>query len=309
MSWLPGQSEALPSSLDPLLYKYISQYWGSWLNPYSNLKNPVLLTGYKGIPLEAVAHYLVAQQVCQERTSSPSFRPCFQCQACESLFNDSELHIQVLKPDGHFIKVDQVREMLNFLSYQREHLTMILIKDTHLMNPQAANAMLKTLEEPPHNCGFIMTSYSSQSVLTTLRSRAVIIPVPPVNFPQCLSLMDAPPSLSALDLKYIQGRWDRFKEREYYFSKRSEIQNCIHSVAIGERDVLFEEKASREEWVEVIEVLRFLLIQELEGSSPYEWSSFADRLNEFESALWGNVDLKVIEEQLVYLLKENHVFH
>ena len=326
---------------DRSLYKYISQYWGPRLNRFSELKTSVLLTGYKGIPLGAVARYLVAQQVCEEVKKNPlsqtdlgreekalpitsqitsqiskeqsqetvACRPCFECRPCESLFNDSGLYIHNLKPEGHFIKVHQVREILNFLSYQREHLTVILIEDIHLMNLQAANALLKTLEEPPLNCWFIMTSHSSQSVLTTIRSRSVVIPVPPMDFSKYLGLLDDPPSLSDLDIKYIQGRWDRYKNRQDYFSKRLEVQNCISSIAERQKCSLLEEKMSKEEWAEVIEILRFLLTQKAEGVNPYDWSKFCDRLNELESALWANVDLKILEEQLVYLLKENHVFH
>ena len=78
------------------------------------------------------------------------------------------------------IKVDQVRELADFL-YVRSHrggLRVALVHPAEDMNENAANALLKGLEEPPAGAMFILVSHRPAQLLPTIRSRCVAVPVP-----------------------------------------------------------------------------------------------------------------------------------
>ena len=78
------------------------------------------------------------------------------------------------------IKVDQVRELADFL-YVRSHrggVRLALVHPAEDMNENAANALLKGLEEPPAGAMFILVSHRPAQLLPTIRSRCVAVPVP-----------------------------------------------------------------------------------------------------------------------------------
>jgi DNA polymerase-3 subunit delta' len=78
------------------------------------------------------------------------------------------------------IRVEQVREIAQFLSQSALAGTrkVVVVSDAHQMNPAAANALLKTLEEPGSNSCIILLS--SQSLLPTIISRCSVVPFRPL---------------------------------------------------------------------------------------------------------------------------------
>jgi DNA polymerase III subunit delta' len=78
------------------------------------------------------------------------------------------------------IKVEQVRELADFLyvGSHRGRLRVALVHPAEDMNENAANALLKGLEEPPAAAVFILVSDRPAQLLPTIRSRCVAVPVP-----------------------------------------------------------------------------------------------------------------------------------
>ena len=80
-----------------------------------------------------------------------------------------------LKPDDRgIIRIDVVRAMSSRLALSPSEASMqvVLIESADSMNPAAQNALLKTLEEPPGQCCFLMTVRRYRSLLPTVRSRS-----------------------------------------------------------------------------------------------------------------------------------------
>jgi len=91
-------------------------------------------------------------------------------------------HILYVRPDGASIKIDQVREANQFLQLRRLGRARVLIFDeAHLLNEQAANAMLKSVEEPPEHTHFLFITPSASQVLPTIRSRSQALNFAPLN--------------------------------------------------------------------------------------------------------------------------------
>ena len=76
-------------------------------------------------------------------------------------------------PRANFIKISSIRDIKKFLSFNYEDIKfrVILISQAHLMNEEAQNALLKSLEEPPDGVVFILCTSSPEKLRETIRSR------------------------------------------------------------------------------------------------------------------------------------------
>lgn len=86
-----------------------------------------------------------------------------------------------LVPEGAVIKVDAVRELVTFAqgTPQAGLRKVAVITDAHYLNRSAANALLKTLEEPPAGTHLILASCHPGRLLPTIRSRCQALAIPP----------------------------------------------------------------------------------------------------------------------------------
>lgn len=88
-----------------------------------------------------------------------------------------------IRPDEGIIKVEQVRELPKALAYAplEAEWRIVLIEDAHKLNPQAANAILKILEEPPARTIFVLVCPDPDLLLPTIRSRCQELRFFPLN--------------------------------------------------------------------------------------------------------------------------------
>lgn len=87
-----------------------------------------------------------------------------------------------VSPDGASIKIEQVRDAIHFLSLARDGKPLVLIFDqAQLIGPQAANALLKSVEEPPAGVHFFFLTPSPSLMLSTLRSRSQVVRFAPLS--------------------------------------------------------------------------------------------------------------------------------
>ena len=104
--------------------------------------------------------------------------PCGHCPSCRKYSSGNHPDFLVISPEKGTIKIDHVREMIQALSYPpyESGVRVVLLEDIHTMRSEAANSLLKTLEEPPENNLLILTAAASRDILTTISSRCQVIP-------------------------------------------------------------------------------------------------------------------------------------
>ncbi|TDO99984.1 DNA polymerase III subunit delta' [Marinomonas balearica] len=128
----------------------------------------LLLTGEEGVGQEVLARSLADLLMCESDNA-----PCGHCHSCQLMLAGS--HPDYLYIDGSegTIKVDVVRQLIVRVSKKAQvgKVKVLLLHDAHSMNINAANAVLKALEEPPENTFFILTTSSSHGMLPTIQSR------------------------------------------------------------------------------------------------------------------------------------------
>jgi len=105
---------------------------------------------------------------------------CGVCGGCLRVAKQQSENLTVIEPDKSLakpvIKVEAIRGLLDALSLSSlGGKRVILIDEAHTMNPQAANTLLKTLEEPFENVYFFLIGQSVQQFLPTIRSRSQVV--------------------------------------------------------------------------------------------------------------------------------------
>lgn len=142
----------------------------SWIQS-GRLPGCLLLVGPASAHLEQKALKLVQSVLCEK-----SFPACGECPTCLRVDKKTSESLIYLAPENNVIRIDVIREVLQQLSMNVwGKARFVVIHSAHLMNPQASNALLKSLEEPPAKTHFFLTSSSQHNLLPTLRSRSQVL--------------------------------------------------------------------------------------------------------------------------------------
>jgi DNA polymerase III subunit delta' len=141
----------------------------------NRLPQTLLFVGPSGIGKKHVALGIAQVLVCEKRKPTEK-NACGECGHCIRMAKQSSEDLLLIEPQGATIKIEQAHEILRFISLrQLGRARLILINEAHLLGPQAGNALLKSLEEPPPNTYFILVTPNSGAILTTIRSRSQTI--------------------------------------------------------------------------------------------------------------------------------------
>jgi len=163
----------------------------------------LLIHGPAGIGKFALAEHFAQSLLCE--SPDPARAPCGECESCHWFAAGSHPDFRLVEPeslslrleDGEDldepapstgktakpsteIKVDQVRALEGFLNLKshRGGRRVALVHPAEDLNPSAANALLKGLEEPPSGALFLLVSHRPAKLPATIRSRCVAVPVP-----------------------------------------------------------------------------------------------------------------------------------
>ncbi len=110
---------------------------------------------------------------------------CGQCAACRKIESGSHPDVVTvsIEDEATQIKIAQIRQLLNTLELQplEGRNKIFIIDPADLLNAEAANALLKGLEEPPENSFFILITVNVHELLLTVRSRCQVYNFTPLT--------------------------------------------------------------------------------------------------------------------------------
>jgi DNA polymerase III subunit delta' len=114
-------------------------------------------------------------------------RPCGECRACKLIAIDRHPDVRLIEPEvssrgSLSLKIETIRELqrgLNLAAYEGRYKVAIL-KRFDAANQNAANAFLKTLEEPPNNVILLLTATDADTLLDTITSRCRTVGLRPL---------------------------------------------------------------------------------------------------------------------------------
>lgn len=138
------------------------------------LPHALLLTGPIGSGLTAFAQAFATALLC-ERPDKTGRRACGDCRSCTLIAagNHPDLIVVAPEAEGKPIRIDQVRALSDFVSLSCHYgrYKIALVDPADAMNRNAANSLLKTLEEPPAKTLILLVSSQLMLLPFTIRSR------------------------------------------------------------------------------------------------------------------------------------------
>ncbi|WP_066567308.1 DNA polymerase III subunit delta' [Snodgrassella sp. CFCC 13594] len=182
-----------------MIYPWLQSIWQHIDQHWQQQPHAWLIHGHSGIGKRAFAEHLAQALLCEH--SLAEHQPCGQCPSCHLFTQQSHPDFLMLTPPlaedeanpraRQQIKVESVRAALAFahLSSHRGGRRVILIYPAESMNTQAANALLKILEEPPADVMFILVSHNKDRLLPTIKSRCRQLALPMPSHEQAMAYL------------------------------------------------------------------------------------------------------------------------
>lgn len=134
-----------------------------------------LFSGPKGSGKTSAARILAKVINCEKRKKN-SIEPCNKCEQCRLITKGTNLDVVELDAASHR-GIDDVRALRDAvkLAPARAEKKVYIIDEAHMLTTEAANALLKTLEEPPEHVMFILATTNPEKLAETVRSRTTNI--------------------------------------------------------------------------------------------------------------------------------------
>jgi DNA polymerase-3 subunit delta' len=181
-----------------------------WMSERDKLPHALLIHGREGIGMVEFARFLAKSLLCESARRGPA---CGVCGACGWFEQGNHPDFREVRPEAldeslseteadgeeednkksQFIKIAQVRALASFmtLTTHRDGLRILLIHPAEAMNVEAANALLKTLEEPPSNSLILLVTSRIGKLLPTIKSRCRKWPAPRPDAAEALAWLKA----------------------------------------------------------------------------------------------------------------------
>ncbi|MCI6059958.1 MAG: DNA polymerase III subunit delta' [Dorea sp.] len=134
-----------------------------------------ILNGERGSGKKLLANLFAMTLLCEQGGPDPC-NQCHSCKQAESGNHPDIIRVTHEKPNS--ISVDDIRTQVNntvdIKPYQGPY-KVYIIPQADLMTPQAQNALLKTIEEPPEYAVFLLLTENAETLLATINSRCVML--------------------------------------------------------------------------------------------------------------------------------------
>lgn len=139
-----------------------------------------ILNGEKSSGKEFIARIFAAALQCEKGGNDP----CGECRSCKQALSDNQPDIiRVTHEKPGTISVDDIRLQLNndvVIKPYSSRRKVYIVNEAEKMTPQAQNALLKTLEEPPEYAVILLLTTNVNALLPTILSRCIVLNMKPV---------------------------------------------------------------------------------------------------------------------------------
>jgi DNA polymerase-3 subunit delta' len=136
----------------------------------------LIFSGPAGVGKHTAALMIAKVLNCTQASAPDDF--CDRCSSCRKIEAGTHPDVMTIsvEEDASLIKIAQVRQLLSMLDLQplEGRNKVFIIDPADMMNAEAANALLKGLEEPPQNSFFILITVNVHELLLTVRSRTQV---------------------------------------------------------------------------------------------------------------------------------------
>lgn len=140
---------------------------------HNRITHAYIFAGPKGVGKSKMAVEYAKALNC----SSNHYDACDHCQNCKKIEHHNHPDVIWVRPNGNSIKIDQIRQIQKDFNYKatESKFKVFIIEQSELMTKQAANSLLKFLEEPQSPRVAILLTENQYQLLSTIRSRCQTI--------------------------------------------------------------------------------------------------------------------------------------
>ncbi|MDX2481664.1 MAG: DNA polymerase III subunit delta' [Desulfuromusa sp.] len=200
-----------------------------------HIAHAYLFEGPDGIGKRLMALAFARTLLCENGTS------CGQCSACLKVDHNNHPDIHQLDADGAALKIGQIRSLQQELSLRplEGNYKVCLIDGAEHFTNGAANALLKTLEEPQPGTLIILLTNQPEKLLPTIRSRCQRLPFSRLPKQQLASILAQKLDLNATEATILAALSEgSFKKalgpnRELFLEKRSKLIQSLSALSSG----------------------------------------------------------------------------
>ncbi|GAA5417906.1 hypothetical protein Pryu01_02983 [Paraliobacillus ryukyuensis] len=152
------------------------------------ISHAYLFHGQKGTGKQAVSTLLAKSIFCTNKVGE---EPCHTCKNCVRIASGNHPDVHHIIPDGASIKKDQILHLQKEFTYTglESNRKVYIITDADKMTVNAANRLLKFLEEPSKQTTAILLTENVHGIINTIRSRCQIIALRPLDEKQMQLLL------------------------------------------------------------------------------------------------------------------------
>lgn len=305
-----------------------------------------LFVGGEGMGKRQLALRFAQALSCENPPSTAEPDSCGQCRACLQIASETYPDLLVIQPEedkaNPQIKIDQVRDVERHMIYRPlfSSRKICLINDAEKLTAGAANAFLKTLEDPPDHSLFILITSRPMKLLATVRSRCLTLRFFPASSSQvegALALKQALPGEDAKFLSQISGnrigialQADVAQTKDHYeqffdlcadqsigtmtdllnkaeqLSKAGQGPDMLDWLSQGLRDLLLTSIGAQEELL-LHHAHREKIHQIVEGIDPDQLSDLCESVHMLEQAPIRNLNPQLVLEN--FLIRFRQVIH
>ena len=190
----------------------------------SSLGHAYIIEGDSGSGKKTIARYFAAITVCKNGNA------CGECAACKQSAAEVNPDVTVVSAEGKSsVGVDKIRQLISTVGYKSVHggYRVFIIEDANLLTPQAQNALLKVIEEPPKKVLFLLLCDRKSHMLKTIVSRTQTLKLSPLSAENLAKIV---PSCSDFVLSYCNGNPGRLIEicaDEEFKNFRDGVADCV----------------------------------------------------------------------------------
>jgi DNA polymerase-3 subunit gamma/tau len=156
---------------------------------HDRLAHAYIFSGARGVGKTTTARILAKVLNCAARQGA---QPCDQCDSCKEIKAGNAL--DVIEIDAASNRgIDQIRELREMVQFAPlgGRYKVVLLDEAHMLTPEASNALLKTLEEPPDRVLFILATTEPENLSETIRSRSQHFHFRPLEFHEVTGALKA----------------------------------------------------------------------------------------------------------------------
>jgi len=276
----------------------------------NNVLHSYLFTGIDGIGKRLFAKEFAHMILC----STSQEKPCRTCKSCLEFQGESHPDFLQIEPeDGKTIKIEQIRYLQEKIAEKpvTSEKKVYIIQDCDKMTREAANSLLKTLEEPPSYATLILITANESKLLATIKSRCTKIAFQSLSEEEMKAYLKSQNGELSMTNNMIRqcqgsiGRLVKIKEEQEVYTQIEDVINNIKKTDITQiwkkAEVLYQAK---ENITDLLDYMNVVFFEKLREEQDMRYTKAVSIVEETKKRITANANYDMSIDNLLLRIWE-----